>query len=199
MKFAIYCRVSTEDQTLDQQRNACIRRCESDGHTYEIYEEKISGAKETRPQLDYMLQDIRKRKLDGVMVWKLDRLGRSSIHLMQLIAEFNNKGVPFISLTEGFDTSTSMGRFTCTILAAMAQMERENISERVKLKQAYLRSKGVHIGRPKGAKDLKPRRKAGYNVRWSGGRSKNPWGKNPVSNKKQDDDSESVHSGTKEV
>lgn len=186
MKFGIYCRVSTEDQTLEQQKQPCVRRCESEGNTYRIYQEVISGVKETRPQLDLMLQDMRKREIEGVMVWKLDRLGRSAVHLMQIIAELNNKGVPFVSITEGFDTSTTMGRFCCTIMAAMAQMERENISERTKLKQAYLKSIGRHIGRPKGAKDKKPRRSAGYNLRWAGSRARNPRGKNPDAYKKDE-------------
>lgn len=180
MKFAIYCRVSTLDQTLEQQREPCVKRCQSEDYEYEIYEEHISGAKDTRPELDRMLQDMRKRKVHGIMVWKLDRLGRSSVHLMQIIAELNNKGVPFVSITEGFDTATPMGRFCCTIMAAMAQMERENISERTKLKLAWKRSQGHTLGRPKGAKDKEPRRKAGYNARWSGGKAKNPWGKNPI-------------------
>lgn len=191
MKYAIYCRVSTEDQTLEQQLNPCVRRCEADGYEYVVFQEKISGAKETRPQLDLMLQAMRRKEIQGIMVYKLDRLGRSSIHLMQIIQELNNKGVAFVSISEGFDTSTTMGRFTCTILAAMAQMERELTSERTKLKHAYLKSIGRHIGRPKGAKDKKPRRKAGYNLRWAGSRSRNPWGANPSAYKKKESVAES--------
>ena len=176
MKVAIYARVSTEDQTTEQQVIPCVKRCESEEWDYVVYEEKISGAKETRPNLDLMLQDMRKRKFDIIMVYKLDRLGRSTKHLLQLIAEFNNKGIKFISLSEGFDTKTPMGMFALTIMGAMAQMERELIGERTRAKLAYLKSKGVRIGRPPGAKDKKPRRKAGYYGRWAGGRAKNPWG-----------------------
>lgn len=176
MKVAIYARVSTEDQSLEQQIEPCIKRCEIEGNEYTIFQEKISGAKQTRPQLDLMLQAMRKREVNAVMVYKLDRLGRSTQHLLQILQELDNKGVPFISLSESFDTSTPTGRFTMTIMAAMAQMERELISERTKLRLAYLKSKGKHIGRPKGAKDKKPRRRSGYNARWSGGRANNPRG-----------------------
>lgn len=179
MKFAIYARVSTEDQTTEQQIEPCIRRCESQGHEYVVFHEKISGTKETRPQLDLMLQSMRRREVHGIMVYKLDRLGRSTKHLLQILEELKNKGVPFVSLTEGFDTGTPMGVFTMTIMAALAQMERDMISERTKMKVAYQKANGTYTGgRPKGAKDKKPRRKAGYLKRWSGGRAKNPWGKN---------------------
>lgn len=186
MRIAIYARVSTEDQSLEQQIEPCVRRCEADQHKYLVFEEKISGAKETRPQLDIMLQAVRKKEFDAVMVYKLDRLGRSTRHLLQILAELKNKNVAFISLTEGFDTNSPMGRFGLSIMAALAQMERELISERTKAKLAYIKSQGRHIGRPFGAKDKKPRRKAGYYQRWVGGRAKNPWG-NKTPPKKQDD------------
>ena len=176
MKVAIYARVSTEEQTTEQQIEPCIRRCTAEGWEYVVFEEKISGAKETRPQLDLMLQAVRRREIKGVVVYKLDRLGRSLKHLLQVIEELRNKGVSFVSISEGFDTNTPMGRFGVSIMGALAQMERELISERTKIKLAYLKSKGKHIGRPKGAKDKKPRRKAGYNARWVGGKAKNPYG-----------------------
>lgn len=183
MKVGIYCRVSTSDQTVEQQAEPCVRRCEAEGWEYELFTETASGAKETRPVLDLMLQAMRKRSIDAVMVYKLDRLGRSLKHLLQITQEMQNKRVPFISITEGFDTSTPMGRFGMSIMGALAQMERELISERTKLKLEYLKSQGVKLGRPKGAKDKRPRRKAGYYSRWVGGRARNPWGKkDPVNN-----------------
>ncbi len=197
MRFAIYARVSTEDQTLEQQVEPCIRRLESEGHEWVVFEEKISGVKDTRPQLDLMLQAMRRREVHGVMVYKLDRLGRSTKHLLQVLEELKNKGVPFVSLTEGFDTGTSMGVFTMTIMAALAQMERDVISERTRNKLAYLKSKGVKLGRPKGAKDKKPRRKAGYLGRWAGGRAKNPWGNNPHTFKKREGVNDSDDKETK--
>jgi DNA invertase Pin-like site-specific DNA recombinase len=177
MRIAIYARVSTEEQKLEQQIEPCIKRCQSEGWDFVVYEEKISGAKQTRPQLDIMLQHIRQKEIDAVMVYKLDRLGRSTQHLLQVLSELRNKNIPFISITEGFDTNTPMGRFGLSIMAALAQMERELISERTRARLEYLKSKGVKLGRPMGAKDKKPRRKAGYNLRWVGGKAKNKWGK----------------------
>lgn len=177
MKAAIYARVSTEEQTLEQQIEPCVNYCKAKGWEYIIFEEKASGSKETRPQLDIMMQGLRAKKAECVVVYKLDRLGRSLKHLLQLTEEFKNKGISFISISEGFDTSTPMGRFGLSIMGALAQMERELISERTRQKLQYLKSQGKHIGRPPGAKDKKPRRKAGYYSRWAGGRAKNPWGK----------------------
>ena len=177
MKYAIYARVSTEDQHLEHQVEPCVKRCEANGWEYKIYAEKISGAKDTRPVLNEMLTDLRARQVHGVMVYKLDRLGRSLKHLLNITEELEKKGIPFISLSESFDTTTPMGRFTMSIMGAMAQMEREMISDRTKARLEYLKNHGKKLGRPAGAKDKKPRRKAGYNLRWAGGRRDNPWGK----------------------
>jgi len=179
MKIAIYCRVSTEDQNVEQQVAPCVKRCEAEGWEYRVFEEKISGAKENRRELDLMMQAVRVKDVQAVMVYKLDRLGRSLKHLLQIIEELQNKGVKFISISEGFDTGSPMGRFGLHIMGSLAQMEREMISERTKLRLQYLKGKGQKLGRPTGCKDKKPRRKAGYYLRWAGGRARNPWGANP--------------------
>ena len=179
MRVGIYCRVSTEDQSTEQQVGPCVKRCEAEGWEYQVFEEKISGAKENRRELDLLMQSVRSKECQAVMVYKLDRLGRSLKHLLQIIEELQNKGVKFVSISEGFDTTTPMGRFGLHIMGSLAQMEREMISERTKLRLDYLEAHGLRLGRPKGAKDKKPRRRAGYNVRWAGGKAKNPWGANP--------------------
>lgn len=179
MKVAIYARVSTQEQTVEQQIEPCIRRCVAEEWEYIIYTEKASGAKESRPQLDLMMQAMRAKEFKTIMVYKLDRLGRSLKHLLQLTEEFQNKGIAFISVSEGFDTSTSMGRFALNIMGALAQMERELISERTKEKLKHLKGQGKHLGRPFGCKDKRPRRKSGYFLRWSGGKARNPIGANP--------------------
>jgi len=162
LKIGIYLRVSKEEQTLEQQAEPCANRCTSEGWEYKFYTDKASGARETRPQLDIMMQDMRNGEIDAIMVYKLDRLGRNLKHLLQIISELRNREVQFISISEGFDTNTPMGRFGLAIMGAMAQMEREMISERTKRKLDYLKSKGKRLGRPPGAKDKRPRRKAGY-------------------------------------
>lgn len=168
MKVAIYARVSTQDQHLEQQLNPCIEECSKRGWEYESFTDKISGAKSSRPELDYMLQRLRKDEFNAVMVWKFDRLGRSTIHLIQLVEEFKNKGIQFIALTQGIDTSTPQGKFFLTIMAGVAELEREMIRERTQARLDMLKAKGKKLGRPKGSKDKGQRRKSGYLIRWAG-------------------------------
>ena len=166
---ALYIRNSTneERQNPQLQITPLVERCNREGWNYEIFQEFASGSKESRPELDKMLKAIREKKFDAVLVWRLDRLGRSLKHLLQLIDEFRNKGVKFISLTEGFDTTTPQGELFFSIAGAFAQFERKLIQERVNagLKEAI--RKGKKLGRPKGSKDKKVRRKSGYYQRWS--------------------------------
>ena len=166
MNVAIYCRVSTQDQSMEVQRESCTNYCISKGWTYQVYEEIISGAKSTRPKLDIMLQDIRANKFKAVLVWKLDRLGRSTIHLIQLIEEFRNRGVDFISVTQGINTNDPMGRFFLTVMAGIAELEREFIKERTIKRLETLKRQGKRLGRPPGAKDKKLRKKGGYYLRY---------------------------------
>ncbi len=167
MKCALYCRVSTEDQTLGQQEVPLIERCKREGWEYKIFAEKVSGAKTSRTELDSLMQSIRNKEFDAVMVSKLDRLGRSLKHLIQLIEEFNNKNVHFICLSPEVDTKSANGRFFISIIGAVAELERELIRERTKAKLDYLKSKGKILGRPKGSKDKKIRRKSGYYMRYT--------------------------------
>lgn len=162
MKCAIYARVSTEEQTLEQQEESLIEYCKQRGWEYSIYEEKASGAKENRTELDRLMQDLRSRKFSAVLVYKLDRLGRSLKHLIQLVEEFNNKNIQFICLSPEVDTKSANGRFFIQVIGAVAELERELIIERTKLKLDYLKRQGKKLGRPKGSKDKKVRRKAGY-------------------------------------
>lgn len=163
---AIYCRVSTEDQSLEQQESVLIDRCNREGWDYSIFKEKVSGAKESRTELDKLMQGVRAKEFDAVMVIKLDRLGRSLKHLIQLIEEFNNKGVQFICLSPDVDTKTANGRFFLQIIGAVAELERELIIERTKAKLNYLKKTGKKLGRPVGSVDKKERRKSGYWNRW---------------------------------
>lgn len=168
MKLALYVRNSTneEKQNPQTQINPLVTRCEREGWQYEIFQEFASGAKQSRPELDKMMKRIRNREFDAVMVWKLDRLGRSLQHLLQLIEEFKNKNIAFISLTEGFDTSTSQGKLFMQLLGAFAEFERNLIQERINAGLDRAKLEGRTLGRPKGSKDGKVRRKSGYLLRW---------------------------------
>ncbi len=169
MKVALYVRNSTneERQNPQTQIHPLVQKCGRDGWTYEIFQEFASGSKESRPELDKMLKRIRDKEFNAVLVWRLDRLGRSLKHLLQLIEEFRKKDVAFISLTEGFDTSTPQGELFFHIAGAFAQFERRLIQERINAGLDRARDEGKKLGRPHGAKDTKRRRKSGYYLRWN--------------------------------
>src|SRR3989344_6989933 len=167
IRTAIYTRVSTIDkgQTLEQQELPLIEYCKKENWEYEVFKDFASGSKESRPELDKMMQRIRNKEFDGVMIYRLDRLGRSLKHLLQLVEEFSNKKIRFICLTQNIDTSTAQGMFFFQILGAAAEFERQLIRERIKDKLDYLKSTGKLLGRPQGSKDKKRRKKGGYYLR----------------------------------
>lgn len=167
MKAAIYARVSTQDQSLETQIANCQRYCKAQEWEYDIYAEKISGAKDNRRELDNLLQRLRRGEYNSIVVWKLDRLGRSTMHLLQLLEEFRNKNVDLVVTTMGINTANPEGKFFFTIIAAFAQMEREFIQQRVKASLETKKANGVRLGRPPGSKDKKSRRKSGYYERWA--------------------------------
>lgn len=137
-----YARTSTSDkQTTDLQVDALLAAgCD------EIIEDQISGAKDDRPGLNRLLQAL--KPTDSVIVWKLDRLGRSVPHLLSLIQEFQNRNVTFRSLTEVVDTSTPSGKFLVTVLCAVSEMERGLLIERCRSGIAAAKLRGRVGGRP---------------------------------------------------
>jgi DNA invertase Pin-like site-specific DNA recombinase len=150
MKAAIYCRVSTTEQNASMQveelRAYCSRR------QWEIAEEFIdagvSGSKESRPALNRLLADAKRRKFDAVLVYRYDRFARSLRHLVNALAEFDALGIHFVSLHEGVDTSTPNGRLVFGIFASIAEFERELIRGRVRSGLAAARARGKRLGRP---------------------------------------------------
>lgn len=120
-----YARVSTQDQNLDLQTEALTRAgCEK------IYEDKISGVRAERPGLTRALEMLREG--DTLVVWKLDRLGRSVKQLVDMVGELHKRGIQFKSLTDAIDTGTPAGRFFFHVMASLAEMERELIIERTR-------------------------------------------------------------------
>ncbi len=168
MKVGIYLRVSTLDQTTMNQELELKSYCEKESYEiYKIYkDEGISGIKETRPKLDLMLQDMRNKCFDAIIVWKFDRLGRSTSHLLQVLEELKNKNVRLIATSQNIDTFTPMGKFFFTILSGFAEMEREMIRERILLGLKRRKKEGKILGRPKGSKDRGYRKKGGYFLRY---------------------------------
>jgi DNA invertase Pin-like site-specific DNA recombinase len=140
-----YARVSTKDQNLDLQIEALKKAgCEK------IFKEKISGARKERPELDAMINNLRVG--DTIVVWKLDRLGRSLKNIIDLVLDFNAKEVIVKGLTDGVDTSTSNGRLFLNIMASLAEYERELIRERTTAGLQAAKARGRLGGRPKGLK-----------------------------------------------
>lgn len=160
----LYIRVSTLDQTTLNQEIELRRYCKYNNiEIYKIYkEEGVSGSKTSRPQLDIMLEDMRLKRFDAIIVWNFDRLGRNTKHMLQILEEMNSKGVKLIATNQNIDTSTSMGKLFFTILSAFAEKERESIRERVLLGLERRRSEGKPMGRPKGSKDKRSRKYGGY-------------------------------------
>ena len=169
MKVAIYVRVSTKDQTtLNQEMSLKEYTKRNDYEVYKVYkDEGISGSTTSREGLDLMLQDMRNKHFDAIVVWKLDRLGRSTQHLLQILEELKNKGVRLICIDMNIDTGTSQGKFFFTIIGAVAELEREMIRERIYAGLDRAKKQGKNLGRKKGSKDKKPRNKLGYWKRWS--------------------------------
>lgn len=155
-RVAIYARVSTKDQDPENQllelRELAARR----GWTVtgEYVDHGVSGAKDRRPQLDAMVDVVRRRKADIVLVWALDRLGRSLRHLVDLAGVFEVLEVDLVCLNQPIDTTTPAGRLTFAVLGACAQFEREMIRDRVKAGLANARAKGRKLGRPRASVDL---------------------------------------------
>jgi len=141
-----YVRVSRNEQNLELQLDALKKLgCE------QIFQEKISGGEKERPQYLKMVDSLRKG--DVVTVWRIDRLGRTTLELIKLMVEFREKGVEFKSIVEGIDTSTSMGRIWYMLSSIFAENEREIIRERTKAGLASARARGKIGGRPKGLSD----------------------------------------------
>jgi DNA invertase Pin-like site-specific DNA recombinase len=151
MRVVLYGRVSTAEQNAAMQigelRAYCIRR------QWEVVEEFIdagvSGSKESRPALNRLLADAKRRKFDAVLVYRYDRFARSLRQLVNALAEFDALGIHFVSLHEGVDTSTPNGRLVFGIFASIAEFERELIRGRVRSGLAAARARGKQLGRPR--------------------------------------------------
>jgi len=154
MRVALYARVSTknsqdpETQLLALRDYAKARRLEVFGEYVDV---GISGGKDSRPALNELMADARKRRFDTVLVARFDRFARSTRHLVLALEEFNALGVDFISLSESVDTSTPMGKMVYVVIAAVAELERSLIRERVVMGLQRAKAQGKKLGRPKGS------------------------------------------------
>jgi DNA invertase Pin-like site-specific DNA recombinase len=141
-----YTRVSTVSQTLDQQ-NAALEAAS----VIKTFSDNMSGARDDRPGLAALMEYVREG--DTVVVWKLDRLGRNMLHILQTVKELTDRGVTFVSITDGIDSSTPAGRMMIGVLGSLAEYERELTKERTALKRVTSRANGTRFGRPRKVKD----------------------------------------------
>jgi DNA invertase Pin-like site-specific DNA recombinase len=152
-RIAIYARVSTSNGSQDPEMQLRELREYAQRRELQIVEEYVdngvSGSKDSRPALNQLMADASQRHFDAVLVWKLDRFGRSLRHLVNALAELEARGVAFISLRDNLDLATPSGRLMFQIIGAMAEFERSLIQERVKAGLRNAKSKGVRLGRPR--------------------------------------------------
>ena len=163
MKAALYLRVSTIDkgQNLQVQEVPLRRWVQRLGYKPSVYaEEGVSGARTTRPVLERLRKSVRRREVAAVAVWKLDRLGRSLRHLLQLLEEFESHGIRLLVHDMAMDTGTPQGKLFFSIMGAFAEFERALIAERVKDGLQFAQSHGTRSGRPIG----RPRAKRDFST-----------------------------------
>jgi DNA invertase Pin-like site-specific DNA recombinase len=151
-RVALYARVSTlnrqdPEMQLSELREYAARR----GWTVfgEYVDQGVSGSRESRPELNRLTEDAHRRQFDAILVWKIDRYGRSLKHLVNALADLCAYGVAFISFRDNLDLSTPSGRLMFQIIGAMAEFERSLIQERVKAGLRNARAKGKKFGRPR--------------------------------------------------
>ena len=147
MKVSIYARVSTQDQTVDNQVLPLKQYCERMGWEYEIFTETESSRK-TRPVQWELYNRLLRREFDGLVIYKFDRWARSTSELVTHIEALLAKDIKVFSYTENIDLSSSMGRAMLTIMSAFAQLERDIIRERTMAGLARARAQGKKLGRP---------------------------------------------------
>ena len=149
LRAAVYARVSTYDQEVENQLGELRRFVDARGwEAREYVDEGISGAVEQRPALDELVRDAKRRRFDVLVCWRLDRLGRSLKHLITLLDDLQALGVAFVSLAEGIDATTPAGKLQMHILGAISKFERARIAERVQAGLARARKQGKRLGRP---------------------------------------------------
>jgi DNA invertase Pin-like site-specific DNA recombinase len=149
MRAAVYSRVSSDTQSVDNQLPELRAYVTARGWTPvgEFSDEGISGTKDRRPALDRLMAEARRGRYDVVCVWSLDRFGRSLAHVVSAVQELHERGIAFVSLREGLDLSTAAGRLQLHIMAALSEFERARLIERTKAGLARARREGIRLGR----------------------------------------------------
>lgn len=155
-RAAIYLRVSTAEQHVDNQAPEVEQLAQSRGwHVVGTYSEKVSAAAKVRPEFDRLLRDAHQGKFEYILVWSLDRLGRSMLGNLQVVLDLDRKGVKVISVRESWlDAEGHVRNLLLGVISWVAEQERLRLTERVRAGIARARRQGVSLGRPKAAIDL---------------------------------------------
>jgi DNA invertase Pin-like site-specific DNA recombinase len=147
----LYARVSTANHHQNPEAQLRDLRAFAKQRKWKITREftdwGVSGAKDSRPELDKLMEDAKQHKFDAVLVWRFDRFARSVSHLLRALETFNSLGIAFVSLSEQIDTSTPAGKMVFTVLGAVAELERSLIGERIKAGLRNAKAKGVKLGK----------------------------------------------------
>ena len=147
-RAAVYLRISTLDQHLETQLHDLKALAESRGfQVIQVYEDRSSGARASRPGLDRLMSDARQGKFQVLVVWSCDRLARSVRHFLETLDELNRLGVEFLSFREQLDTGGPLGRAVVIIVGAIAELERSLIVERVRAGLRRAKLEGRRLGR----------------------------------------------------
>lgn len=150
IRVAIYARCSTDQQDPTLQLRELHEYCDRRGWSVvgEFVDTGVSGATDSRPELNRLMADAYQRRFDVVLVWKFDRFARSVSHLLRALETFRSLGIEFCSYSEQLDTTTPAGKMVFTVLGTVAELERSLITERVRAGIRNARAKGKRLGRP---------------------------------------------------
>jgi DNA invertase Pin-like site-specific DNA recombinase len=159
MRIACYLRVSTGDgrQTVESQRLAIKQYCERQAGwkiVKEYCDDGYSGSRTDRPEFNLMMKDALAQKFDSIVTFSVDRLGRSTVDLLQTLNTLQAVGVGFCAISQGIDLNTAAGRMLASFLSILAQWEKETIIERVKMGIQRAKEQGVRFGRPRSGFDV---------------------------------------------
>jgi DNA invertase Pin-like site-specific DNA recombinase len=158
MKVAVYCRVSTSGKGQSTEMQIRDLRGYAESRGLDIYKEYcdngISGRKDSRPELDALMNDARKKKFNMVLCWRFDRFARSTKHLVTALEEFRHLGIDFVSYSENIDTSSPIGKAMFTIASAFSELEANIARERIIAGLRNAKAKGKILGRPEKSVDV---------------------------------------------
>lgn len=161
-RVGIYVRVSTGGQTFEQQLDPCKKLAKYKNLTSQKIYREIESTRNERPVYNQLMQDARNFELDAIIVFRIDRAWRSVRQCVLDIDELQKRGINVLSVMEGIDFTTPFGKMMLTVIVALAELERTNISEATKERLQAKKNLGISLGRPTGSKDRHKRKRKGY-------------------------------------